>query len=407
MADPAQPGFWQGAAAPDVKTTTATTTTAPAWYNNFLSGLAGTGQAAVEQGGVAGFSDLQKQVFGQAPGAVTAGQGALGTAVGTATNVANTPTMSMISQYMNPYTQQVVGEIGRLGQQEWENKIAPGATAAAVGSGQFGSTRGMNVYGNLAREANRDVLGRQAQTLQGGFDAALKAAQAQQTLDLQAAQQLGQLSGQQYTQSTGGLDVLNKLGAQQQALEQAKLNYPMSALGQVSSLIKGYTVPTSTTQQYTGPMPGAYAKSPAELLGGLATGAGGFFAPGAQGQPSSYENIKSAVSKIPGLNQIFGDTGMNNAGATNTVNPVQPIDTSDSSYGEPVTGTGFGGGPGAGQVVGLDGQIYNDPTYGIASGDDVWRGPSFGTSYVDDAGNTTWSPWDEEGINNITGESGF
>jgi hypothetical protein len=108
-----------------------------------------------------------------------------------------------------------------------------------------------------------------------------------------------------------------------------------------------------------------------------------------------------------GLDKIFGNTGMDNAGATNTVNPVQPIDTSDSSYGEPVTGTGFGGGPGAGQVVGLDGKIYTDPTYGVASGDGVWRGPSFGTSYVDDAGNTTWSPWDEEGINNITGESGF
>jgi hypothetical protein len=309
MADPAQPGFWQGAALPDVKTTTATQTTAPAWYNNFLSGLAGTGQQAVEQGGVAGFSDLQKQVFQQAPGAVGAGQGALGAAVGTATNVANTPTMSMISQYMNPYTDQVVGEIGRLGQQEWENKIAPGATAGAVGSGQFGSTRGMNVYGNLAREANRDVLGRQAQTLAGGFDAALKAAQAQQTLDLQAAQQLGQLSGQQYTQGTGGLDILNKLGAQQQALEQAKLNYPMSALGQVSQLIKGYTVPTGVTQNYTGPMPGAYAKSPAELMGGLATGAGGFFAPGTSGV-SPYQAIKNATSDIKGLGSIFGDTGM-------------------------------------------------------------------------------------------------
>ena len=407
MASPAEPGFWQGAALPDVKTTTATQTTAPAWYNNFLSGLAGTGQTAVEQGGVAGFSNLQNQVFGAAPQAVQAGQGALGTAVGTATDVANTPTMSMISQYMNPYTQQVIGEVGRLGQQNWENKIAPGATAGAVGSGQFGSTRGMNVYGNLAREVNRDITGQQGTLLSSGFNDALKAAQAQQTLDLQAAQQLGQLSGQQYTQGTGGLDVLSKLGAQQQALEQAKLNYPMSALGQVSNLIKGYTVPTSVTQSYTGPMPNAYAKSPAELMGGLVTGAGGFFAPSAGGGKSMYENIKGATSGILGLDKIFGNTGMDNAGATNTVNPVQPIDTSDSSYGEPVTGTGFGGGPGAGQVVGLDGKIYTDPTYGVASGDDVWRGPSFGTSYVDDAGNTTWSPWDEEGINNITGESGF
>lgn len=313
MADPTQPGFWQGAAAPDVNTTTATTTTAPAWYNNFLSGLAGTGQAAVEQGGVAGFSDLQKQVFGQAPGAVTAGQGALGTAVGTATDVANTPTMSMISQYMNPYTQQVIGEVGRLGQQNFENKLAPGATAAAVGSGQFGSTRGMNVYGNIAREASRDITGQQGALLQSGFDAALKAAQAQQTLGLQAAQQLGQLSSQQYTQGTGGLDVLSKLGAQQQALEQAKLNYPMSALGQVSNLIKGYTVPTSVTQKYTGPMPGAYAKSPAELLGGLTAGAGGLFTPGSSGV-APYKGITEGIKDIGSILGITGNVTGNVTG---------------------------------------------------------------------------------------------
>ena len=84
----------------------------------------------------------------------------------------------------------------------------------------------------------------------------------------------------------------------------------MSALGQVSNLIKGYTVPTSVTQKYTGPMPNAYAKSPAELMGGLVTGAGGFFAPGANGGKSMYENIKGATSGILGLDKIFGNTGM-------------------------------------------------------------------------------------------------
>lgn len=330
MADPTEPGFFQGAPLPDVNTTTATTTTAPAWYNNFLSGLAGSGQNAVEQGGVAGFSGLQNQVFGAAPGAVTAGQGALGTAVNTATNVAGTPTIGMISQYMNPYTEQVVGEIGRLGQQNWENKIAPGATAGAVGSGQFGSTRGMNVYGNLAREVNRDITGQQGTLLQSGFNDALKAAQAQQTLDLQAAQQLGTLSGQQYTQSTGGLDILNKLGAQQQALEQAKLNYPMSALGQVSNLIKGYTVPTSVTQKYTGPMPNAYAKSQAELMGGLATGAGGFFAKGPKGEPSQYESIKSVLPSYSDITKILTGGGGNSSNYPANDNPYQPAGTDNS-----------------------------------------------------------------------------
>ena len=365
MADPTQPGFWQGAALPDVNTTTATTTTAPAWYNNFLSGLAGSGQNAVEQGGVAGFSDLQNQVFQQAPGAVGAGQGALGTAVGTATNVANTPTMSMVSQYMNPYTDQVVGEIGRLGQQEWENKIAPGATAGAVGSGQFGSTRGMNVYGNLAREANRDVLGRQAQTLAGGFDAALKAAQAQQTLDLQAAQQLGQLSNQQYTQGTGGLDILNKLGAQQQALEQAKLNYPMSALGQVSNLIKGYTVPTSVTQKYSGPMPGAYAKSPAELLGGLTAGAGALFTPGAGGV-APYKGITEGIKDIGGLLGITGgSSGSSTGSSTNSDTSTDTGTTADATAnyqfaGVDENGNGIYFDPESGNYVNYNGEPMPD-----------------------------------------------
>lgn len=343
MADSATPGFWQGAALPDVKTTTQTATTAPAWYNNFLSGLSTAGVDATTRGGVAGFSDLQNQVFGAAPTAVTAGQGALGTAVNTATNVANTPTIDMISQYMNPYTQQVVGELGRLGQQNWENKIAPGATGAAVGSGQFGSTRGMNVYGNLAREANRDVLGQQATALQGGFDSALKAAQAQQMLDLQAAQQLGSLSGTQYTQATGGLDVLNKLGAQQQALEQAKLNYPMSALGQVSNLLKGYTVPTTITQNYTGPMPGAYAKSPAELAGALTTGALGFLTPDKSGV-APYKSVIEGIKDIS--SQLTGDTGLS-------------LDQSAGS----VIGTGPAGSAGVGQYYGPGGYVFDDPNY--------------------------------------------
>jgi hypothetical protein len=284
--------------------------------------------------------------------------------VNTATNVANTPTIDMISQYMNPYTQQVVGEIGRLGQQNWENKIAPGATSAAVGSGQFGSTRGMNVYGNLAREANRDVLGQQSTALQGGFDSALKAAQAQQMLDLQAAQQLGTLSGTQYTQGTGGLDVLNKLGAQQQALEQAKLNYPMSALGQVSSLLKGYTVPTTVTQNYTGPMPGAYAKSPAELAGTLTTGALGFLTP----DKSGVAPYKSVVDSIKDISSMLGGSS-----------GFPAIDVSNMAYGSPVAGTGTGGGPGLGQVLGNDGKVYNDPTYGAVDltpkRPDIWSTP--------------------------------
>jgi len=350
----------QGSALPDVQTTQQTTSTAPAWYNNFLSGISTTG-ATTPDTGVAGFSGLQQQAFGNAPASINAGQGALGTAVNTATNVANTPTIDMISQYMNPYTQQVVGEIGRLGQQNFENKLAPGATAGAVGSGQFGSTRGMNVYGNIAREASRDITGQQGLALQGGFDAALKAAQAQQTLGLQSSQILGTLGNQQYTQGVGGLDVLSKLGAQQQAQEQAKIDYPLSLAERQASIMKGFQIPMSTEQKFKGPMPGAYSPSPLQQILGYTAGTASLFTPRYDKNGNPIPGT-SPLSQIPGLNKLL------NLGSGSGSNPAVPVDTSLGDYGLPVQGTGIGGGPGAGQVLGTDGKVYTDPTYGTNAG---------------------------------------
>jgi len=350
----------QGSALPDVQTTQQTTSTAPAWYNNFLSSIPSTGAPTADTG-VAGFSGLQQQAFGAAPTTINAGQGALGTAVNTATNVAGTPTIDMISQYMNPYTQQVIGEVGRLGQQNFENKLAPAATAGAVGSGQFGSTRGMNVYGNIAREASRDITGQQGSLLSSGFNDALKAAQAQQQLNLQAAQQLGTLSNQQYTQGVGGLDVLSKLGAQQQAQEQAKIDYPLSLEERQSAILKGLQVPMSTEQKFKGPMPGAYSPSPLQQILGYTAGTASLFTPryDKNGNPIPGS---SPLSQIPGLNKLL------NLGSGSESNPAVPVDTSLGNYGLPVQGTGIGGGAGAGQIQGTDGKVYNDPTYGTASG---------------------------------------
>jgi len=307
--------LFQGSALPDVKTTQTAATTAPDWYSNFLSGLSSSGQQAVQQGGVAGFAPLQQQAFAAAPTAIQAGQPALTTAQTTATDVAQTPATSMISQYMNPYTQSVVEEINRLGQRQFQESLAPGATAGAVGSGQFGSTRGMQVYGNVARDVNRDILGRQATALQGGFDSALKAAQNQQTLGLQSAQILGNIGQQQYTQGTGGLNVLSGLGAQQQALEQARLNYPMTAQQNLANIMRGFTVPTTQTQTYQGPMPGAYQLSPLSQILGLTSGAAGILTPkyDSKGNVIPDSSLASILYKtlsggLPGASQTGGST---------------------------------------------------------------------------------------------------
>lgn len=301
----------QGEQLPDVTTTQTQATTAPDWYSNYLSGLANSGQAAVDAGGVAGFSPLQQQAFASAPTAIQTGQPALQTATQTATDVATQPFMQNIGQYMNPYTQSVIEEMNRLGQRQFKETLAPGATAGAVGSGQFGSKRGMQVYGNVARDVNRDIIGKQAEYLAQGFDKATAAAKAQADLELAASGRLGELSNIGYTQGTGGLNVLSGLGAQQQAQEQAKLDYPMAAATKQAAILRGLQIPTTVSQTYKGPMPGAYQKSDLDYILATLAATGALFTPSGTGGTGSTpaSQIGSALSNIPGVQQLISGLG--------------------------------------------------------------------------------------------------
>jgi hypothetical protein len=113
------------------------------------------------------------------------------------------------------------------------------------------------------------------------------------------------LSGQQYTQGVGGLDVLSKLGAQQQAQEQAKIDYPLSLEERRSAILKGLQVPMSTEQKFKGPMPGAYSPSPLQQILGYTAGTASLFTPkyDSQGRPIAGS---SPLSQIPGLKDLFG-----------------------------------------------------------------------------------------------------
>lgn len=322
---------------PLATSTQETTQTAPDWYSNYLSGIAQSGQEAVQAGGIAGFGPLQQQAFAGAPAAIQAGQPALQTATQTATNVATQPFMQNIGMYMNPYTQSVIEDINRLGQRQFKETLAPGMTAGAVGSGQFGSQRGMQAYGNVARDVNRDILGKQAEYLAKGFDAATAAAKAQADLNLTASGRLGELSGAGYTQGIGGLDVMSKLGSQQQAQEQARLDYPMAAATKEAALLRGYQVPSSTRQTTTAPMSSAYYQpSGLSQIFAAITGAGKYFANQIDpktGQPISGSSPLAAI--LSGLRQspdllkgVFGKTSLPEVSA----NELQNYLNSMSNY---------------------------------------------------------------------------
>jgi hypothetical protein len=264
--------FVQGAPLPDVTTTTAQTTTAPDYYNNYLSNLAAAGTAATGMDPskmVAGFSNLQTQGFGQIGDASTAYKPTLGAATTTAARAAEGITPGAIQSLMNPYTQSVVDELSRQSAMNVQRNIMPGLKAAFGGTGGFGSKRFADVSGQTLADIQAGLTGKQAEVLRAGYSDAMNAALQEANLRNQAAQTQGALASKEQELGLAGGRGLLDAGALQQAYEQARIEAPLKMATNAAGLLRGYNVPTSVNQRYTGPMPGAYSASPLQTIVGL------------------------------------------------------------------------------------------------------------------------------------------
>jgi hypothetical protein len=264
--------LFQGAALPDVTSTIQKQETAPEFYTNYLQDIANLGQGAVQQGGVAGFSPLQQQALQMAPNLAFSGTGSLGQASQMLTGAGGTAAPEIVGGYMNPYTSNVVDEMGRLTQRNVQENVLPALGGAAVGSGQFGSRRQQQVTGNTLRDIQSDLLGKQYQALSGGYDTATKAAQADLQRQLQAGQGLTQLGQEQFQTGTGGLNALFNIGAKEQELGQKALDYPMIQAQNYAKLLPQGMVPTGSIQQTVAPgTQGQFGISPLAQVGSLAS----------------------------------------------------------------------------------------------------------------------------------------
>lgn len=294
----------QGGALPDISTQQTQTTSAPSWYTDYLQNIAKTGSAAASNAQFAGVQPMQQQSYDMARANVGNYQPTLNTAVGALGSGINAtsplaagqpyldsaanPTYNTVGNYMSPYTQQVVGQIGNLAQQNMLQNVAPQATAGLVGSGQFGSQRGAQALGQTLANYGQQTTGLQLNALDKGYQAAMQQAQEQARLQGQLGQTAGQLAsaGQQNlinagsvggnlattTQNLGLADVnaINTLGTQQQQIEQARQLFPLQMAQAQAGLMQGINVPTTVQSTYRGPVPGAYAQAPlSNIMGGL------------------------------------------------------------------------------------------------------------------------------------------
>lgn len=327
--------LFQGGALPDVRTTTSVNPNAPSYYTDYLSKISQTGINQMNLPAsqlVAGFSPLQQQAFAQLPNVAGSYKPALTSAISTAAQGAAGITPQGIQSMLNPYTKNVVDEMTRLTNQNVSRNLIPQLKGAFVGSGGLGGQRYANATGQAMADVQSNLTGQQQGALSAGYAQALQAALANAQQKTSAAQTQGMLAKEQQDLGLAGINAQLGAGAQQQALEQARINAPLQNAINASALMRGYNVPIGTTETFLGPKAGVYAQSPLSQIAGSASLVGALF--GAQGKDGTGKSVASGA--IDWLKDAWNE-------ATKNSNYVYKGDVS----------RGVGG--------------YHDPVYGDAS----------------------------------------
>ena len=313
----------------------------PSWYTGAAMQTLANQQAvannpyATYQGPrLADFTGAQRDAFGMTQGAAGAYQPGLGQAQAVTTSAMQQPggldaAMPWLTQaggsgapgitdYMNPYTQQVVSRIAELGGRNLSENIMPSIENKFIGAGQlgFGGRGGANIApsgmmtdtARAVRDVSNDVLAQQSAAMQTGWNNAAGLSQSDQSRRLGVGQAIGSLAGQQTSQQLAGgaqmaqlaglaqqygltgADAVGGVGRQQQQLNQQNLDigyqdflrqqgYPQAQIDAMMNTLRGMSsmVPTATNQSGISPsgVPASYAPSTASTIAGSLLGLAG------------------------------------------------------------------------------------------------------------------------------------
>ena len=263
--------LFTGVAAPDVNTTRTTATAAPQYFTDYLTDIAQAGQEAINKPAdqlVAPLQAMQTQGYAAVPAAATSYQPGLTAAGQTAASAAGVD-RGDINQFMNPYTENVVNEMARLSQQNLQRNLLPTLKAGFVGTGGLGSQRYATALGQGMADTQANLTGQQYGALSSGFKSAVDQALQNAQAENQAAQTQANIAAREQELGLAGANALTKAGAEQQAYEQAKIEAPLKTAANAAALLKNYTIPTTSTETYKGPMAGVYGNSPLSQISGL------------------------------------------------------------------------------------------------------------------------------------------
>jgi hypothetical protein len=259
--------------------------------------------------GIAGFQPLQEAAQRGVAGLQVPGQFAQGAQgsmdVAGQANVGGF--QNQVGGYMSPYMQNVTDIQKReAARQSGMQGVQQQSQAASAGA--FGGSRDAIMRAERERNLGQQMGDIQAQGSQAAFQSAQQ--QYNQNLQNQLAGygQAASLAGQGLQAQQGIYGLQNQMGAQQQSLEQQKLNqamqdysnaqqYPLMQLGTMSNMIRGLPMQASTTQQYQ-----AQANPITQGIGmaGSAASLYNAYGKGAEGGlPSEFKYASGGITSVP------------------------------------------------------------------------------------------------------------
>lgn len=238
---------------------------------------------------IAGFTEEQEEAFTGLQGQVGAGQPFFDIATGLTASSAQAPTAESVSQFSNPFIQNVIGiqqrEAERLGDVE-RQRIG----AQAVQAGGFGGSRHAILEAEQSRNLQQRLGDIQARGSAAAFEDAQARLQQQRDRERQAGAQFTGLGSQVPAQRIRELTGLEAVGAQRQSQSQRGLDiaqdeyeiartFPERSLQDYNAIVRGYSapIPASTLQRTQTSTPAPSFLQQAAGLGGLAIGAGKTF----------------------------------------------------------------------------------------------------------------------------------
>lgn len=280
--------LFEGSPPESVTTAATSTTTLPAWYQEYLRGTMGRATAVAgeeyqpyDQPRIAPLTEDQLAAQQRVRESMGIGGQTAAEAVDIARQASQPFSAGALQTYMSPYTDNVVNRIAELGGRNLREQLLPSVNQTFVGSGQTGSSRHGEFTSRALRDTQEAVLGEQARALESGYGTALDAYEADRKTQLTGASRLGTLGQMQTALAQQDAAALGQVGQQNRDINQANLelayqdfieqrDYPREQVRFLNEAVRGFTPPSSTATTNTAP-PSVFQPSPLQQI---ATGAG-------------------------------------------------------------------------------------------------------------------------------------